>query len=122
MLRLALAALRERLRESAGRFARKIYGVWCWSVFLLLAVPVIGLVIVLRTPAIGRRVVHHAARIFLRLAGMPVRAPRTAEPTAGPHLLLVNHCSYLDALLLCRLAAESKPTALSPNASLSSSR
>jgi hypothetical protein len=100
MLRLALAALRERLRDAAGRFARRIYGVWCWSVFLLLAVPVLGLVIALRTPAIGRRVVHHAARLFLRLAGMPVASTTAAEPTAGPHLLLVNHCSYLDALVL----------------------
>ncbi|KFB68990.1 AMP-binding protein [Candidatus Accumulibacter vicinus] len=101
MLRLALAALRERLRDSAERFARRVYGIWCWSVFLTLAVPVLGLVVALRVPALGRRVVHHAARIFLRLAGMPVASTAAAESTAGPHLLLVNHCSYFDALVLC---------------------
>jgi 1-acyl-sn-glycerol-3-phosphate acyltransferase len=101
MLRLALAALRERLRDSAERLARRVYGIWCWSVFLMLAVPVLGLVVALRVPALGRRVVHHAARIFLRLAGMSVASTAAAESTAGPHLLLVNHCSYFDALVLC---------------------
>jgi hypothetical protein len=61
---------------------------------LLLAIPVIGLVIALRAPPIGRRVVHRAARIFLFLAGMPVpthgdgEAPVIATPAAGQPLQL----------------------------------
>ena len=70
MLRLAAAALRARLTEAAQRVARRIYGTWCWAVFLLVSVPVAGLVVLLRAPAIGRCVVHHAARIFLALTGM----------------------------------------------------
>ncbi len=101
MLRLGLAAGRAGLAEVAGRLGRRAYGLWCWTVFLLFALPVIFLVLALRSPAIGRRIVHGAARTFLRLAGMPV--PRlTAEDLPGvPHLLLVNHCSYLDSLVLC---------------------
>ncbi|SBT06704.1 AMP-dependent synthetase and ligase [Candidatus Accumulibacter aalborgensis] len=101
MLRLAAAALRARLTEAAQRVARRIYGTWCWAVFLLVSVPVAGLVVLLRAPAIGRCVVHHAARIFLALTGMRLcPTPLTALPTT-PHLLLVNHCSYLDTLALC---------------------
>jgi 1-acyl-sn-glycerol-3-phosphate acyltransferase len=32
---------------------------------------------------------------------MPVRGIDAADLPAMPHLLLVNHCSYLDALVLC---------------------
>jgi 1-acyl-sn-glycerol-3-phosphate acyltransferase len=77
------------------------YGVWCWSIFLLLAVPVVLLVVALRAPALGRRIVHRAARTFLMLAGMPIPVAAASGFPETPHLLLVNHCSYLDALALC---------------------
>jgi 1-acyl-sn-glycerol-3-phosphate acyltransferase len=101
LLRLGVAAVHARLSESAGRLARSAYGLWCWGVFLLLALPVLGLVISIRVPAIGRRIVHRAARLFLALAGMPLPRVAPAELPQGPHLLLVNHCSYFDALVLC---------------------
>nr|MCU0812556.1 1-acyl-sn-glycerol-3-phosphate acyltransferase [Thiobacillaceae bacterium] len=65
------------------------------------AMPVMLLVLALRVPKIGRRIVHHAARLFLRLAGMPVPVIAAGDLPAVPHLLLVNHCSYFDALVLC---------------------
>jgi 1-acyl-sn-glycerol-3-phosphate acyltransferase len=99
--RLGVASLRARLAESVGRFTRRTFGVWCWTIFLFLAVPVMLSVLVLRVPTIGRRIVHRAARIFLALVGMPVGTIRDRELPTIPHLLLVNHCSYLDALLLC---------------------
>ena len=111
LLRLGIAAGRARLTEGAERLARKAYGFYCWSIFLLLAVPVLLGVLLLRRPAIGRRIVHHAAQLFLRLAGMPVPTIDPAALPQGPHLLLVNHCSYFDALVLC--------TALPPRAAYS---
>ncbi|MBL8393293.1 MAG: AMP-binding protein [Candidatus Accumulibacter sp.] len=101
MLRLAVAAWRARGAEIAGRLARRVYGLWCWTVFLLLTLPVMSLVLALRSPTIGRRIVHRAARIFLRLAGMPVSGMMAGDVPGVPHLLLVNHCSYLDSLVLC---------------------
>ncbi|MCM8613169.1 AMP-binding protein [Accumulibacter sp.] len=100
LLRLALAAGQARAADGGRRFARRAYGAWCWTVFLLLGLPVMAMVIALRSPSAGRRIVHHAARIFLRLAGMPVSAVAADSLPAGPHLLLVNHCSYLDSLVL----------------------
>jgi 1-acyl-sn-glycerol-3-phosphate acyltransferase len=101
MLRLVAAAWRARLADTAARLGRRVYGLWCWTAFLLLAVPVMLLVLALRAPAIARRIVHHAARFFLRLAGMPVPVIAAGDLPAVPHLLLVNHCSYFDALVLC---------------------
>ncbi|MER2623999.1 MAG: AMP-binding protein [Accumulibacter sp.] len=99
--RLGVASLRARLAESVGRFGRWTFGVWCWTIFLLLAVPVMLSVLVLRAPTIGRRIVHRSARIFLALVGMPVGTIPDRDLPTVPHLLLVNHCSYFDALLLC---------------------
>lgn len=101
MLRLGVAALRARLGESTRRLARRIYGAWCWLVFLFIAAPVLGMVIALRSPTIGRRLVHWAARLILALAGIPLRIIIDKELPTVPHLLLVNHCSYVDALALC---------------------
>ncbi|HRQ97493.1 MAG TPA: AMP-binding protein [Candidatus Accumulibacter phosphatis] len=100
LVRLAIAGGQARVAEAGRRFTRRAYGAWCWTVFLLLGLPVMALVIALRSPSLGRRIVHHAARIFLRLAGMPVPAITAEALPAAPHLLLLNHCSYLDSLVL----------------------
>ena len=98
--RLAMASLRARLAESTDHLVTRAYGAWCWCVFLLLALPVIPLVVAFRRPAIGRHVVHRAARVFLRLVGMAIPSARAGDLPKLPHLLLVNHCSYLDSLVL----------------------
>ena len=41
--------------------------------------------------------------MFLALCGIAVKADEAIEPPAGAHLLLVNHCSYLDSLVLFAL-------------------
>ena len=105
MLRLGIASLRARLGEAARRFGRRVYGLWCWSVFLVLGVPTAAVVVVLgkllRSPASGRRLVRRVARLFFALAGVRLQISAAADLPAVPHLLLVNHCSYLDALALC---------------------
>ncbi|MCM8595010.1 AMP-binding protein [Accumulibacter sp.] len=103
MLRLAAVALRARAGELGRRVARRVYGLWAWLVFVVLAIPVALLVTGLQAPAVGRRVVHFAGRVFLALCGIEIRADQAIEPPAGPHLLLVNHCSYLDSLVLFAL-------------------
>ncbi len=101
MLRLAAAALGARLGDTMRRSGRRLYALWCWTVFLVLALPTVLMVVALRAPAAGRQLVHRAARAFLYLVGMPVGKIDAGALPAMPHLLLVNHCSYLDALVLC---------------------
>jgi acyl carrier protein len=100
MALLGAAALRARIVEGIGRAARWLFGAWCWIVFALLGAPVGMLVIRLQRPAIGRRLVHGATRIFLALSGMAVRVEGLQKLPESAHLLLVNHSSYLDALVL----------------------
>ena len=101
MMRLGVASLRARLAELARRAGRRLYGAWCWGIFLLIGVPVAAIVVALRSPTAGRRLVHHAARAFLALAGLRLETRGVDALPTLPHLLLVNHCSYVDALALC---------------------
>ncbi|MFZ4535562.1 AMP-binding protein [Propionivibrio sp.] len=100
LLRLGLAALRARLKGWLQRAMRWIFAGWCWTIFVLFGVPVATLVTLLQSPAIGRRLVHGAARIFLALCAMPVRTTGVHKLPETAHLLLVNHSSFFDALVL----------------------
>ena len=100
MLRLASAALGARLAAWLQNAQRRIFAGWCWAIFALLGLPVFALTALLQRPAIGRRLVHGAARIFLDLTGMPVRSAGVQDLPATAHLLLANHSSYFDVLVL----------------------
>ncbi|MEZ5614937.1 MAG: AMP-binding protein [Rhodocyclaceae bacterium] len=98
--RLALGATKVSLRNTALRAGRRLYGAWCWSVFALPGLPAALLIAALQRPALGRRLARAAARLFLLLAAMPVRARGLERLPAGSQLLLVNHTSYFDIIAL----------------------
>ena len=100
MTRLALGAARARAGAALRHSARWLYGAWCWTAYLLLALPVSLAVALLRRPAYARPLAHYAARLYLRLTGMPVAAAGLERLPAGAHVLLANHASYVDWLLL----------------------
>lgn len=101
VLRLSMAALAANLREAMQRLFRSVYGGWCWAVFSVLAVPAALFVAVARSPHLARHCVSRTARAFLLLTGLSLPKMVAAELPARAHLLVVNHCSYLDALVLC---------------------
>jgi acyl carrier protein len=100
MAKLSLAAVSQRLTFAARQSGRWLYGAWCWGVFALLGLPVAALLALLQHPATGRRLGHAAARLFLLLTAMPVRANGLDRLPGAPHLLLVNHTSYFDMIAL----------------------
>ncbi len=100
MAKLMLAAASQRLTFAARQAGRGLYGAWCWCAFALLGLPVALLLAALQRPAFGRRLGHAAARLFLLLTAMPVRAHGLERLPDGPHLLLVNHTSYFDMIVL----------------------
>jgi len=100
MAKLTLAAVSQRLTFAARQSGRGLYGAWCWSVFALLGLPAAVLLALLQHPAACRRLVHGAARLFLLLTAMPVRANGLERLPGAPHLLLVNHTSYFDMIAL----------------------
>jgi len=83
--------------------ARWLYGIHAWSVFVVLvaAFCVLG-------PATGnsnraRRLAHRVARLICRFAGLPLEVRGIERLPAGAHVLLVNHGSFLDAIVLIAL-------------------
>jgi 1-acyl-sn-glycerol-3-phosphate acyltransferase len=101
--RLAARALLSRARVGVRRFAAWAYGAYAWAAFGALLLPFAMLVLMLRRPAAGRRIARVGARLLLRLLGaMPVAIGIDRLPRQ-PHLLLVNHASYLDGIVLAAL-------------------
>jgi 1-acyl-sn-glycerol-3-phosphate acyltransferase len=98
--KLALAAVSQRLTFALRQAGSALYAAWCWSLFALLALPVVPLVVLLRQPALGRRLARAAARLFLALTAMPLRADGIERLPRQAHLLLSNHTSYFDVLAL----------------------
>lgn len=99
--RLGTARVYGQIDDLARRSRRALFALWCWLSLALLALPVALLVAALQRPAIGRRLVNGAARLLLALSGLPLAVSGLEKLANDEHLLLVNHSSYLDALLLC---------------------
>jgi 1-acyl-sn-glycerol-3-phosphate acyltransferase len=95
----ALAVARSHLRrlEAIG------YGVYAWLLFVLMAGAFGSCILLLRRPAAGRRIARTGARLLFRLAGVQLCARGMDRLPGQPHVLVVNHTSYLDAILLTAL-------------------
>lgn len=87
---------------SVARGARKLahaaYGTYTWLALLAIALPVA--VAFTCTPGVLRRrwLAHHAAALFLTVIGSRPRIE--GRPTEGPCVVIANHSSYLDGIIL----------------------
>jgi 1-acyl-sn-glycerol-3-phosphate acyltransferase len=87
---------------SAPRGARKLahaaYGIYTWLALLAIALPVA--VAFVFTPGVLRRrwLAHHAAALFLTVIGSRPRIK--GRPTEDPCVVIANHSSYLDGIIL----------------------
>lgn len=81
-----------------GRLA---YSTYCWLLFCVILF-VFGLLIVIwpGPRAQRRRIAQGGARLLFRSAGLPLRAEGLERLPHGTHILIVNHGSFLDALIL----------------------
>lgn len=114
VLRLSVGALRPVARR-AGRYSIELlYASWFWTLFSLTSVLTFLLVLPPLRPASIWSIAHHAARTFIRGAGINfrVRGQEYLRP-AGTHIVVANHSSYLDALFVlaalpysCRFVAK----------------
>lgn len=99
---------RPRFRRLAARVGERLAGAWAVTAFSLLALPVWLGVALTRRPASAWQLLHHAARLWLALAGIKLEIVDQSGPaTANARLLVANHASYLDGLVL--IAALSAP-------------
>jgi 1-acyl-sn-glycerol-3-phosphate acyltransferase len=77
-----------------------IYGLYAVVAFLVCGLLAFALVLLPLGITTRRHMAHFAAQAFFRLAGMPVRMLDPQHLPAGPCVLVANHASYLDGVVL----------------------
>ncbi|TNF54507.1 MAG: acyl-phosphate glycerol 3-phosphate acyltransferase, partial [Burkholderiales bacterium] len=107
-LRLAAGAATLRLRHATRTLGDLLFGLRAQALFGLMAPASWLITVLMPTQAAAWRFCHHAARLLLRLAGLPLQVSGVAHlPTDGRCVLVCNHASYLDGLVL--VAALERP-------------
>jgi 1-acyl-sn-glycerol-3-phosphate acyltransferase len=82
---------------------RWCYGCYAWLVFALILLLFGSLVALLRRPRHGRPIARAGMRTLFHLTGLPLSSRGTERLPSTPHILLVNHTSFLDGLALTAL-------------------
>jgi len=83
-----------------NRGVRAVYGIYAWSMFCVVAI--VALVLLLFVPNLqGRRwIAQMSARLALVLTGITLRIDGLERLPQTPCVLVANHSSYVDGLLL----------------------
>jgi 1-acyl-sn-glycerol-3-phosphate acyltransferase len=76
------------------------YGLWCWAVFVATALTLLVLAVPCPGLALRRRMARRGARAFFALAGIPFRVRGLERLPAGACIVVANHASYLDGVVL----------------------
>jgi 1-acyl-sn-glycerol-3-phosphate acyltransferase len=76
------------------------YGLYASLVFLVCGLLAFALVLLPLGITTRRHMAHFAAQAFFRLAGMPVRRVDAGNLPPGPCVVVANHASYLDGVVL----------------------
>ena len=93
----------KRAGGSTQWVAAWLVGAWAWLVLCTL-LPIFVLLAALSGSARrARRLAQVFARALLALNGMPTKAIGIERLPSGPHVLIANHCSFLDPILLIAL-------------------
>jgi 1-acyl-sn-glycerol-3-phosphate acyltransferase len=88
------------LRACALAAVRLAYGAWAWLLFLAVGTATSLALAVLPGRARRRAVARTAARALLLLAGMPLTVRFAARLPDGQCVVVCNHASYLDGIVL----------------------
>jgi 1-acyl-sn-glycerol-3-phosphate acyltransferase len=99
--RLWLTSLVPRWRRGRRRLADLGYAAWAYLLFVLAAVIALPALAVVPGPRWRWKVLSAVARTLLRLLRVPLQAHGADRlPTAGRAILVANHASYADGLVL----------------------
>lgn len=101
MIRLEGAAAMARAMRLSRRSTKWAWGMWAWAVFVAI-VPFAWLLIVLAPGlTLRRRIARVSAHLAVALIGLKLRVEGLQHlKSEAPMIVIANHASYLDALLL----------------------
>jgi len=80
---------------------RCVYGLYAAAVFLAVTLSALLLVLFMPSLRLRRSTARIAARTFLLFAGMPLKLRGIENLPAGQCVLVANHASYLDGVVMC---------------------
>ena len=83
-----------------ARMLRVLYGSVVWSVFLAVAISTLLLLLLLPGMDRRRHVTGVAARLIMRLCGIPLTVTGADRLPAGQCMVVANHASYIDAIVV----------------------
>lgn len=89
-----------RAVDSLRSLGRVAYGCYAWTALALIVAPLCVLLAVTPRLALRRRLARNAARLFLWSLGTPVRVDGEPEHAREPCVVVANHASYLDGIIL----------------------
>lgn len=96
----SVAILIPNARRPLTLLARAIFGPYVWLMLAATAIPTLVLMLVTPTLQARRRVAHCGARVFFLLIGGPIRVKGAANLPKEPCVVVANHASYLDGIIL----------------------
>lgn len=102
LLRLGFSAVLPQMRRSLGRMGGLLYSVYVWACFWILAPATWLAASLTRDPHSSWSLSRAAARALLWLTGtrLMVHGLENLPPSGKPYVLVVNHASYLDGIVL----------------------
>ncbi len=100
LARLAAEGVIRRARRMMGRTIEVAYAGYWWALLAAIGVLVWPLVVLLPRREWRHRVVRTAARSFLGATGIPLEVESAAPIPGGGAMIVANHASYLDGLVL----------------------
>jgi 1-acyl-sn-glycerol-3-phosphate acyltransferase len=97
--RFAVSGAGPRLRYGARAGARLGYAAYAWAVTVLAGAPAWLLIAILPAPRARWAVLRQTARLLHRALAVPLAASGEL-PTSGPFVIVANHASLIDGLVL----------------------
>ncbi|MCC6077416.1 AMP-binding protein [Pseudomonas sp. GCM10022188] len=100
VLHLAGASLPGRLRKGIDYLLARLYGAWAWGCCAVLAPPAALAILLLPNLSLRWTAIHRLLRLLARLCACPLSGAGLERQPHHPCVLVANHASYIDALLL----------------------